>query len=47
MTFNEPEVVEMGLAEDLIHDELDPFNSEDVTPSRIKQLSATYVADAE
>jgi hypothetical protein len=47
MTFNEPEVVEMGLAEDLIQDELDEFNSEQVTPSRIKTLSAIYVADAE
>ena len=47
MYFHEAEVVELGLAEELIQDELDQENSESAVPSRIKTLLAVYVADAE
>ena len=47
MNFNEPEVVEMGLAEDLIKDSLSPFTTESVNPDKIKDGVAIYVADAE
>ena len=49
MTFNEPEVVKMGLAEDLIQEVLSMENTEGIPdgfpPARVK--SAVYVADAE
>ena len=41
------EVVEMGLAEDLIKDSLSPFTTESVNPDKIKDGVAIYVADAE
>lgn len=47
MYFNEPEVVELGLAEELIRDEFDIETSESVNPSRIKLFSTVYAADAE
>ena len=48
MTFDNPEVVELGLAEELIHDEIGAPNSEGTTDmSRIKLFSAIYVPDAE
>ena len=47
MYFHEPEVVELGLAEELIQDEIDLENSEGSTPSRIKVFSTVYAADAE
>ena len=48
MYFNEAEVVELGLAEELIQDVPDLVNSEGTTDqSRIKTFSAIYVADAE
>ena len=47
MQFNEPEVVEIGLAEDLIQDVPNLTNSEETTPSKIKTTVAVYVADAE
>ena len=47
MTFENPDVVELGMAEDLIRDELDFETTESVMPSRIKLPSAIYVADAE
>lgn len=46
MYFNEAEVVELGLAEELILDEPDQDTTEELT-NRIKQFSAIYVADAE
>lgn len=48
MYFNEVEVVELGLAEELIQDEVHQLNSEGTTDqNRIKSFSANYVADAE
>jgi hypothetical protein len=48
MYFNEAEVVELGLAEELIQDEPDQVNTEGTqNPTRIKLPSAVYVADAE
>lgn len=48
MYFNEAEVVELGLAEELIQDEVHQLNSEGtVDPTKIKTFSANYVADAE
>ena len=48
MYFNEAEVVELGLAEELIQDEPHLVNSEGTTDlTRIKVPSAVYVADAE
>jgi hypothetical protein len=48
MYFNEVEVVELGLAEELIQDEPGFPNSEGATDtSRVKLFSAIYVADAE
>lgn len=47
MYFHEAEVVELGLAEDLIQDEIDLENSEGTVPSRIKDPSTVYAADAE
>ena len=47
MYFHEAEVIELGPAEDLIQDEINLVNSEGVTPSRIKDPSTVYAADAE
>ena len=48
MTFNNPEVVELGMAEELIQDTFGMPNSEGTTDaSRVKTFSAIYVADAE
>jgi hypothetical protein len=47
MYFQEAEVVELGLAEELIQDEIDPVNTEGTEPSRVKLLSAAYVAETE
>jgi hypothetical protein len=47
MYFHEAEIVELGLAEELIQDELDQVDSESSDPNRIKTLLAVYVADAE
>lgn len=47
MYFDQPEVVELGLAEELIQDEINVENSESSTPSRIKLFSNVYTADAE
>ena len=47
MNFNNPEVVELGLAEDLVQDEIGMPNSEGTSDSRVKVFSATYIADAE
>ena len=47
MYFHEAEVVELGLAEELIQDDQDLENSEGTVPSRIKTLLTVYAADAE
>jgi hypothetical protein len=47
MYFHEAEVVELGLAEELIQDDVNLVNSEGSTPSKIKRFSAVHVADAE
>ena len=47
MNFQEPEVIEMGLAKDLIQDVAHLDTSESAMPSRIKISMAVYVADAE
>ncbi len=47
MYFQEAEVIELGLAEELIQDDLDPVNTEGTDPSRIKKSTAVYIDDAE
>jgi hypothetical protein len=47
MYFNEVEVVELGLAEELIQDDIGFPNTEGTSDSRVKPFSAIYVADAE
>ena len=48
MHFNEAEVVELGLAEELIQDVIGLPNSEGtIDASRVKTTSTIYVADAE
>jgi len=45
MTFENPEIVELGLAEELVRDDDSLESTEAVM--RVKVFSATYVADAE
>ena len=48
MYFKEAEVIELGLADELIQEEIGLPNTEGtVDVSRIKEPSAIYVADAE
>lgn len=47
MTFDNPEVVELGLAEELIQDEFSTDTTESSMPSKVKLFSAMYVAEAE
>jgi hypothetical protein len=47
MNFENPEVVELGLAEELIQDEFDQENTEGTMPTRIKLFSPVYIAEAE
>ena len=47
MTFENPEIVELGLAEELIQDEFSVDNTEYTMPARVKLFSPAYVADAE
>jgi hypothetical protein len=47
MTFENPEVVELGRAEELIQDEISLESTESAMPSKIKWPTATYIADAE
>jgi hypothetical protein len=47
MYFHEAEVVELGLAEELIQEEINPVNTEGTDPSRIKLSLALYAAEAE
>ena len=47
MTFEIPEIVELGLAEELIQDDLSQDTTESAMPSKVKLFSAVYIADAE
>lgn len=47
MYFHEVEVVELGAAENLIQDVDDLDTSESFEPTRIKNVLAIYIADAE
>ena len=47
MTFDNPEVVELGPAEELIRDEFSTETTESAMPSKVKLPSAIYVAEAE
>jgi hypothetical protein len=47
MTFENPEVVELGPAEELIQDDFSLETTESAMPARIKLPAAVYVADAE
>lgn len=46
MTFDNPEVIELGLAEELIQDTICVCNTEGTVPAKIKN-SAAYLAEAE
>jgi len=47
MTFENPEVVDLGPAEELIQDEVSQNTTESAMPSKVKLSAATYIADAE
>lgn len=47
MYFNEAEVVELGLAEELIQDTIGLPNDEGTVPSRFESSLTVYEADAE
>jgi hypothetical protein len=47
MTFDNPEVVELGLAEELIQDDFHLTSSEGSMPQRIRTGTTVYAADAE
>jgi hypothetical protein len=47
MTFNNPEVVELGATEELIQDDISQETTESAMPSKVKLFSAAYVAEAE
>ena len=47
MTFDNPEVVELGPAEELIQDEPGIENTEGTVPTKTKVFFAAYAADAE
>ena len=47
MTFDNPEVVELGPAEELIQDDFSLDTTESAMPSKVKTPTATYIADAE
>ncbi|HEY3582212.1 MAG TPA: hypothetical protein VGK82_16775 [Pyrinomonadaceae bacterium] len=47
MTFDNPEVVELGPADELIQDDFSLDTTESAMPAKVKNPSATYVADAE
>jgi|GEM_PF-1884182 len=47
MYFHDAEVVELGSAADLIQDQISLENSEGTVPSRIKDPSTVYAAEAE
>ena len=47
MTLEIPEIVELGLAEELIQDEFSQDTTESAMPAKVKLFSPAYVADAE
>jgi len=48
MTFDNPEVVELGPAEELIQDDFSLETTESaMPPTKVKTPSAIYIADAE
>lgn len=47
MYFNEAEVVELGLAEELIQDTIGLPNDEGTVPAKFESALAVYEADAE
>ena len=47
MTFDNPEVVEIGMAEELIQDVFQLNSAEGSMSERVKTFSAIYVADDE
>ena len=47
MTFDNPEVVELGMAEELIRDSIQLFSTEGSMADRVKTFSAIYLADDE
>ena len=47
MTFDNPEVVELGMADELIRDEFSLYNTEGTEPSRVKISSTIYIAECE
>lgn len=47
MTYENPEVVELGLAEELIQETLGMPNTEGTDPARYFESSAAYLRDAE
>ena len=47
MTFDDPEVVELGMAEELVRDDLHFENTEGTMPEKIKTFSAIYIAESE
>lgn len=47
MNFENPEVIELGAAEELIQDTTGLPNTEGTMPARVKHDEAIYLADAE
>ena len=47
MNFDNPEVVELGPADELIQDDFSLNTTESAMPSKVKNPSAIYIADAE
>ncbi|HJT65103.1 MAG TPA: hypothetical protein VJ749_01545 [Pyrinomonadaceae bacterium] len=47
MNFDNPEVVELGSAEELIQDDVSQDTTESIMPSKIRLSEVIYVADAE
>lgn len=47
MIFDNPEVVELGMAEELIQEDFHLTSAEGDMQQRIKEFSAIYIADAE
>jgi hypothetical protein len=47
MTFENPEVVELGQAEELVQDTLGMPNTEGTEPAKFVDSSAAYLRDAE
>ncbi|HEU4797033.1 MAG TPA: hypothetical protein VFT02_15470 [Pyrinomonadaceae bacterium] len=47
MTFDNPEVIELGMAEELIREDFHLTSVEGEMQQRIKEFSAIYMAEAE